>query len=252
MRGYITGGIAGCLLLFGSTGSWAAPVFDGGSSARGASVSSLTYSHTVTSNTNGAIYVCAQGVQTGNPGAVSSVTYAGSALTRIQTQICYASSTNCLEVWRLKAPATGANNIVITYAGTVSEIIGTSVSYTGVDQTTPEGTVATASDTTGTSNGPITVNVSSATGGVVIDCASPRFALSAPTVGAGQTARAVKDDTASSGSWVGTSEEAGAATVTMSWALTTTPREWGTIGVPINAASGGGGGSAMSRRGGGQ
>ncbi len=235
------------ILAFSSSSAWAAIAFDGASGGIATSAASVTYSHTVTSNTNGVLYVCTMGQQSGSPGVVSSVTYNAVALTRIQSQVCNESGAHCKELWRLKAPATGANNVVITFPGSIGQVVGASSSYTGVDQTNSEGTPVTASDDTGSSTGPITVNVSSSAGSLVIDCASPYFAAVAPTVGAGQTVRGLKDDTANTGTYLGMSEEAGAATVTMSWTLGATPRTWGTIGVSLNAAGGGGGGGSARR-----
>ena len=101
--------------------------------------------------------------------------------------------------------------------------------YTGVDQTTPHGTAATASGTSATAS----VTVSSATGELVIDCATTSNGALAATVGAGQTQRANFGDTGNH-LHLG-SGEAGAASTVMDWTFTFDG--WGTIGVPLKPAS---------------
>ncbi len=69
--------------------------------------------------------------------AISSITYGGSAtgITVVNTAV---SNNRGRHIYRLIAPATGANAIVITTAGTCDRIVAHSFSFTGVDQTTPE------------------------------------------------------------------------------------------------------------------
>ena len=92
--------------------------FSAANSANGGAVSSLTYALTIPAGTNRFLIVSVQlgSNCAGTAPTVSGVTYAAVALTRITSIVgtpCGATNTRS-EQWRLIAPATGANNIVIT------------------------------------------------------------------------------------------------------------------------------------------
>lgn len=159
--------------------------------------------------------------------AVSGVTYAGAAMTSIGG-ITVGGFNMRTEQWRLIAPATGANNVVVTMNGTTAEIKSGAVSMTGVHQTTMVGTQATAS---GSSTTP-SVAVTSATDELVMDGIGADTPVSA-TVGAGQTERwKIVAGVGGAGS-----SEAGAASVTMSWTLGVSTA-WVIAGVSVKASAG--------------
>lgn len=83
---------------------------------------------------------------------ISGVTYNGVSMTRVTgaTQIDFVSGQS-FYLYYLIAPATGTNTVLITATGS-GEIYGTTVSYTGVDQTSP-----IDNSTTTTSGGTITL-----------------------------------------------------------------------------------------------
>lgn len=101
----------------------------------------LTLSHTVNSNTNGVIaavtpFLARNGQQ------VTGETYNSVALTKITGATTSDAAGRELNIWYLKAPSTGANNLVATWNGAALngsfESSGLSIiSLTGVDQTTP-------------------------------------------------------------------------------------------------------------------
>ena len=130
--------------------AWAAIAFDAASEGHNTSsseVTSLTVSHTVVSNTNGILVVGGNMLDTTYPfPTVSTMTYAGQSMTFIARlkQPNDATARVSSELWYIKAPATGANNIVITFSASVRGVVAGGMSYTGVDQTTPLGTPANA------------------------------------------------------------------------------------------------------------
>ncbi len=194
-----------------------------------AGASSLTWSHTVASGSNGMLIV---NVAVNSDVGVSSVSYGGTALTRLGTVTNPGGSLVTSEIWYLAAPAVGTANVVVTLAGSDTLAAGATNFY-GVDQTTPFGTFVSA---TGSGGAP-TVNVTSAAGEVVVDAAVFR-ARNTATVGAGQTQLWVQgtgtsgSDTAGAGS-----TEAGAATVTMSWTSSGSGTgEWATGAVALRPA----------------
>jgi hypothetical protein len=162
------------------------------------------------------------------------VTYNSVAL----TQKFVATQTDTIENkasgWFLIAPATTAHNIVVSWAASEAEVCAEGISFTGVDQITPLGTAATANAGTGQP----TVNVSSASGEIVVDslkCGQPTI-----TEGAGQTL-ANKEENINFSSSGGVSTEAGAGTVTMSWTMGTGGYgdKWAIGGVGVKPVSAG-------------
>jgi hypothetical protein len=92
--------------------------------------SPLTYSFTNTAGTY--LLVGVEVTSTGAGSSVTSVTYAGTALTRVAQQT-WSTAFNTVEFWELQSPATGANNVVVT-AVTNTDIFSYAVSFTGVDK----------------------------------------------------------------------------------------------------------------------
>lgn len=149
-----------------------------------------------------------------------------------------------LTMWRLTSTqglGTGSTVVCVAWPSNQDETGIVAASYTGVDQTTPLGTPATA---TVTSSAAPTVNVTSATGELVVDVVGfldSGGANRTLTVGAGQTSRGEVEGANLGSEGLGTSEEAGAATTTMSWTISAAIDAWGIIGVPLKAAGAGGG-----------
>jgi hypothetical protein len=110
-----------------------------------------TYAHTVTSNTNGLIALAVGAWNNGGTGTgLSGATYAGTAMTKITASSSLtAGGTFYTEIWYLIAPSTGTNNIVATVSGKTDTLGLSSLSLTGVSQTTPVDTAGTFTGTTG-------------------------------------------------------------------------------------------------------
>jgi hypothetical protein len=155
---------------------------------------------------------------TGGGTSATGVTYNGIALTPIANVFNTLTRT---QLWELVAPATGSNNIIVSFNFSVPVCSG-AVTYTNVSQSAPKGTVVTNSN----SSGEPTVTCSSATGELVVDAVGANTATL--VVGASQTQRVNKAHT---GANVGMSEEAGAASVIMSW--TGNSADWESVCVPV-------------------
>ena len=86
----------------------------------------------------------------------NSVTYNGVAMTKAVDSI--EASSNRAELWYLASPATGSNNIVVTFSAATDDalVIG-SISYTGVDNASPIG--ATASQAGATTSTAPSINI---------------------------------------------------------------------------------------------
>ncbi len=190
-------------------------------STQATSVTSLTWSHTVNSGSNRALFVTL--AIDGLGATVSSVTYGGVAL----TQVGRTGGNHAVEIWRLINPTVGTANVVVSL-GATTDIKGGAVTYNGVHQTDPTGNYESATSTGTTAS----VVVQSGTGEVVIDITNWDNNPGGYTIGAGQTA--VWNLTNSTHRGVSTTE-AGAATVTMSSTVSTS-QQWEIGAVSIKAA----------------
>lgn len=196
------------------------PAFNAASTAF-ADATSVSWSHTV----SGSDRLLIMGISTSDQASVTGMTYAGTSLTNILATL---TSVNVrVQSRSLVAPATGTNTATITI-DIDRRITGRAHSYTGVHQTTPLGTVATA---TGTSTAP-SVAVSGTTDDLVEDemgWNSEELGTTA-SVGPGQTQRTNNNDSPEERG--ASSTEPGAASVTMSWTLSAS-RNWAIIGVAV-------------------
>lgn len=193
-----------------------AVAFDAASNSNGGNVESITWSHTCTGS-NLVLYVGvheAYGVD-----HVSGVTYNGVAMTRVKDSFV---ATGCY-VYRLIAPATGANNVVVTFSSLLNrgKAVG-AVSFTGADQTTPEHTSTEGSD--GASDTAYSQDITTTiTDTMLLDVAAWRpgsSSVATLTEVAGQTSRvnispAHASDTAALG--MSTKAAATATTYSMGW-----------------------------------
>ena len=168
-------------------------------------------------------------------GAVTAltVTYNGVSMTSQGRVHSNASTTGFVELFSLINPATGSNTVLVTMTFTTGESFSFecgSISFTGVDQSTPLGTPVTA---TGSSSS-ASVNVSSATGNMVADLVGCGSSISS----SGQTNRWLANFLTTSSAGNGAqSTAAGAGTVTMSYSVSAD--DWAIMGVSINAGSSG-------------
>ena len=206
----------------------------------GSLLNSLTFSHTIgAAGTNRLLIV---GVSIRNPDAgdtVNTVSYGGTGLTRVGF-IANANRSR-IEIWRLVAPPTGGNNLIVTLTGanTAAFVVGT-VSFTGVSQTAPLGTFFSA---TGNSNAPNVTVTGVNEGEVVIDVVGKQNNSETLVVNPSQSQRWNRMTTTAGGNntkenGAGSTESApdGGGNVLMSWSLANT-RQWALGAVAIKPAS---------------
>lgn len=224
--------------------SWAAVAFVAGAECEGPT--GMTCSITP-SGTNRALFVCVTQAPGGGAevDAVSAAFNTSETLTAIHTDIT-TNSNRRIRIFRRTAPTATTANVDFTWAGGnhMRAIVGT---YSGVDQTTPEDAVQTVDGSGGGTSS--TVNVSSATGDMVMDCLTAAAGVTVLTSGAGQTEiNQMTTDTGAGHQALASSYEAGSATTTMSWGWTgfSTYVGWA---FNINADAGGGGAPAADQYG---
>lgn len=191
---------------------------------------SLTYAHTVAGTDSLAIWVCSNTFKSGAGNHPSTVTYAAVGLTALGSGITDAD--NRVRAWRLAAPATGANNVVLNTTA-ATDITGQSISYSGVDQTTPNDAVQELTSASTTPSHAIT----SETDDMVVDFAAGWNWAGAVATG-GLTLRDEIDLNTGLNS-IATGDAAGAASVTASWSFGAFYDDpFGLIGFNVNRATG--------------
>lgn len=203
--------------------------FDAGSSNGTFSVSQTSFTNalTIAQMTNG--YVVVGFAHYPGSAPITSISFAGTNMSAIKTNISANSVASGLYGLAVGSIAAGTYNVIITWSSAAQEFVLGASSWHNVHQSSPLGTAATA---TGGSSTTPTVNVSSATGEVVVDMLEVDNGVTM-TVGAGQTQRwQFRQASHTSG---GCSSEAGAATVTMSWTLGSTDF-WAITGVSLKPA----------------
>lgn len=128
------------------------------------SVSSVTYSHTVAGANE--VIVISIGARTNKANTnniVSTVTYNGTSCTSQRADANIASDPDTFSgrsaIYTLVNPSTGANNVVVTWTGTVTYGASGASSWTGADQTTPVNAVGGATGTSTTLSAGITTTV---------------------------------------------------------------------------------------------
>jgi hypothetical protein len=189
---------------------------------------SLTWAHTTTTNSNRVLLVGVT-IQS-NSSTVSSVTYNGASLTKLDAGSCPNSefTPSCeVELWYLIAPATGTHNVVVSVTAAASIQAG-AVTYYNVDQTTPMGTVALNNGTASGGVGSTSLTVpTSNTDQVVVDTMGNDNGGSV-SIGSGQTP--LWDDSFNHS--LASSKSASASSTNISWDINSS--DWVDIGVPLN------------------
>lgn len=187
--------------------------FDAASTATAVvNASSITWSHTCT-GTDRALIV-AIGFYDASV-TVSGVTYNGVAMTEEWDTVDTTFSAARSAGYSLAAPATGANNIVVTFSAAADVGAAGASSWTGVQQSDPTRTAYTANgyDDTNPYGATVTV-VDSASGDVVVDSV---FTFT-PTVVANLTTRSETDNAGGDNKSHGhQSTAASGASTVMSW-----------------------------------
>ena len=210
-------------------------VFDATSTSKAAMTAggTLTWSHTVASQSERLLMVGISTGFAGGTGGVASVTYDGLPLTFLGRQIKTGGTLDVTaQIWYLLDPPTGANNVVVTssVSFTLATVVGAN-SWYGVNSDTPFGTLvgANGSDTTPT------VTVTTAATEEIMDVVAVDGDRTMAE-GASQTERWDASQTDGSNIIAGASStQDGVNGGVMSWTIT--DDQWATLAVSIKPAS---------------
>ncbi len=182
----------------------------------------ISYTVGTTTTVNRAVIVQTSWREEG--GTITGVTFDGNAMTQIGTSALNTTPTPDVGAaqWVITGVSSGTYTVSVDWSGVFgSQSTVIAITCYGVDQTTP---VRVGSATTGTASTDtsVSVNVSSATGDMVIDLVTVSAVdAGEPTIGASQNSlvACVANGTTNLDSC--SSSEAGAATTTMSWSAAT-------------------------------
>lgn len=189
----------------------------------------LTWAHTTSGSDK--ILIVSVGIRSATI-TINSVTHNGNSLTRLRQET---GNFNTGDLWYMVNPdATG--NVIATISE-AENIVCVANSYTGIHQTSPFGTDTGLNSGSGLTS---TLNLSSAVGELCIDALIIRSG-DTPTITGGQTLRGAIATSAVS---IAMSEEAGAASVDMSWSWSS--GQHSQLAVPLKPVATGGGATGKS------
>ncbi len=200
--------------------------FDAAATGDSLSGSSITYALTVAAQTDRYLGVSAIGQVTG-------ITYAGVALTQRLLQLTGGVANRQVEYWDLIAPATGANNVVVTFSSALAGAnAATAQASYGVDQSSPR----SATNTSSGSNQSPALTVTAASGELVLTTTLWRTGGGTNTTDATWT---VDSNTTGTISRMASAHKAGGApSVTRTDALSSAVNaDWAMVGVSVKAAA---------------
>ncbi len=209
-----------------------------GSSPVPASPGSVTWAHVCTGSEL-VLYVgvfVGTNVHADSDFTITGVTYNSVSMTQVGSTVhSGGSTTGCIRLYRLIAPATGSNTVSVNYTfvnGTTNDALGGgSVSFTGVNQSTPEQNF-TSADSAHSASTPSSVTQASSTGNMILAMVGAGDALSSPN----QTGRWLKNINAFSSDGNSAMQTAnGASSVNFTWTVAG-PDFWGTFSVDIIAS----------------
>lgn len=227
--------IAGILVLAMLLPSplWAAVAFDAASEGNGGGASNLTVSHTI-SGSNRVLYACLAGYDADYAVGDVTATYDSVSMDVFFTDTA-TNANRPTRVFRLVAPNTGTHNIVYSWPSGTRYFTVSNGSFTGVDQADPDD-AQSATDGSG-GNDQTSQAISSATDDMVMDCLVGNTGMTGLVVNQGNTL--IASEIGAGLNAIGTSYEAGAASVTIGWDWTEYT-DFVHFGWNINAATGGG------------
>lgn len=181
-------------------------------------------------NVAGDLMVVGIAIEVSGAVTVGTCTYAGASLTKASgIQQTAGAPDKQVELWYKIAPATGANNLIVSVSTTADLHIG-AVSVTGAHQTTP---LNTAGSAVNTSASPSVVLTSTVDGVMFFDIESGEGGVG--TVGAGQTKR-WNLGTGGFNTDSSTELQTTAGLGTMSWEVAST--DWAMAAIAIAPAAG--------------
>jgi hypothetical protein len=203
------------------------------------SSSSRSFSHTISANSNGALYIPVCYWNSG--GTVTSCTYGSTSLSLVHRS-ALSPAQDRIEWWRLLAAPVGTATVAVNFSA-AADGEASAVSFTGVDQTTPERLTPVSSTWGPSTTGSISITSTGAqTGDAILDAIAWDFRGTAFFMGA-QTNRVQRFNTSvvSGEGGAGSTVIPGVDPQTLDWTWSIGTSRNGVLGYVVIAAAGAGG-----------
>jgi hypothetical protein len=136
-------------------------------------VSSMSWSHTVSSGLNNSVLIVCTNVEDddgGNNYFVDSVDFNGDALSRAVRDAADEGFSAVSEIWYLLSPDVGSFTVTVNFSQVVNNALGGSVSFSGVNQSVPDDTGSSVD--TGSPSGLATSVSSDVDGSLIVSVAT--------------------------------------------------------------------------------
>lgn len=208
-----------------------------------APAAAVSWSHTVGSGSDRLLLVAIH--LRSDDETVSGITFNSVAMTFVAA-VSYGSGALRTEIWQLVNPDTGSHGIVATLVGTVTSTGGgSSMSFSGVDQTTPIGNTNTGTQDAGGGTS-ITTSLTTAQGNSwVVDAVTHRNDIDI-TAGGSQANVLEHNNGTSTIGGMSTRATTSAGSYSMSWS-DGADHQWRHVLAEVRDAAGGGGGGPARR-----
>jgi Tfp pilus assembly protein PilX len=186
------------------------------SATSAAASTTLSWSHTVASQSNRVLVVGVAAEHSSNACQASSVTFGSQSLTKITQNVAGTSTYECASLWYLVAPNVGTNTITVTYQSSITNRTAGAVGLYNVRQTAPDASNSSFNNSGATSTNVTTLAASS----WVIDVFASGQAVGDLAAGSGQTGRWTRDSGNTESSGMSTKAVSTAGATSMTWTQT--------------------------------
>jgi hypothetical protein len=196
----------------------------------------VTLSHTCTGSDLTLVVTVVSGEFTNVDRDVTGITYNGTAMTKEQ-ELNNDDEHVLTEIWYLANPSTGANDVVVTFAGANDAVIVGAVSISGTNTSDPVDVSGSDFDTSETSSPSVTVTTNNDNSILIDSAISEQGSADKISVGADQIER-YNDDMGSTFGLSSTEIGGNAGNYTMSWTDSDNDEMWWSVVIAINEAGG--------------
>lgn len=176
----------------------------------------LSWSHTVASQSNRVLVVGVTAEHTSSSCQASSVSYGSQAMTKITQSVAGTSTYQCSSLWYLLAPTAGTANVTVTYQSSITNKTAGAVGLYNVNQAAPDASSSSFNNGGATSTSVTTVAANS----WVVDVFGSGQAVGDLAAGTGQTGRWTRDSGSTQSSGMSTKSVASPGSTSITWSQT--------------------------------
>jgi hypothetical protein len=183
------------------------------SNSSASSGTTLSWSHTVSNQSNRVLVVGVTAEHSSSSCQASSVTYGGQSMTKITQNVAGTSTYQCSSLWYLLAPSAGTANVTVTYQSSITNKTAGAVGLYNVKQAAPDASNSSSSNSGATSTSVTTL----AAGSWVVDVFGSGQAVGNLTAASGQTGRWTADSGSTQSGGMSTKSVASPGSTSVTW-----------------------------------